>query len=848
MDDALRSAFMNLPDDARDQVAVLALGGYGRGELCPKSDIDVMVLCESGRARASETAKRFLHLLWDEAVDIGHSVRTVEEAMALHGTSLDAWTSMLESRYLCGNERLAQLFFETTKQQVSAGKDAWLINGVFANANTRHERYGNSVRLLEPNIKKSAGGLRDFQTILWLHQGHDPTYTHEVGSSKTASESFLDLLRDHGEIEPEIHRDTKAALEFLFRVRHEMHDRRDSLHDVLEYSLQREVAEGLGYGKHKQLASEFEERGGTAVETFMREYYLHARTIHRFNQRLSHRFRELVEPDRHASENAESIGGVFLLHDDVLSIQAGQERLSDAQQILDAFAHAAENDVELDYKLCGAIERSLDLTTYEERNSRELGLRFRRILNTRCVAQTLRAMNELDVLGRYIPEFGDLVAFFQHNVYHYFTADEHTLIAIENAERLREQQGVMREVYRNLRRKDVLYLSILLHDIAKPRGVADHEITGVEMATAILKRMGMEDTIPDVAFLVRHHLLMEQVAFRRNIHDPETIKEFAAQFDRPERLDYLYLLTYADLSAVNMNVWTEWKSSMLQDLYLRTSEVLRRNLRGVQIDEYHHAQREAAVADVVDKLSAAIPREHVERHLQGIQNDAYISLFTEQEIGEHIIKTQNKEPISVLFSHTEGNTEVTIIARDAPFALSRFCAVLTANDANIFDANVFTRDDGTIIDRFRVTDASTKHNLGQRVCSKIADDLTQVVEGNLDLDHLFQAHRRKWKRTRRMQVNPNVRIDVEFEDNPNYTIIDVYAPDSVGFLYRVTEAISRLGLDIYFAKIATRVDGIVDAFYTLDRSGKPVTEPARREGIRQEILSTIKLLQEEELA
>ncbi|MBM2841938.1 MAG: glnD, partial [Bacteroidetes bacterium] len=289
-------------------------------------------------------------------------------------------------------------------------------------------------------------------------------------------------------------------------------------------------------------------------------------------------------------------------------------------------------------------------------------------------------------------------------------------------------------------------------------------------------------------------------------------------------------------------------ASMLQDLYMRTSEVLRRNLKGVQVDEFHKSRRQAADAGIVDSLSTSLPREKVERHLQGIQSDAYTAIFSEIEIAHHIEKSEFDETVSTLFSHSEGHTEITIIAQDAPFALSRFCAVLSANDANIFDANVFTREDGIIIDRFRVDDATRKRELEQRVCKKIAEDLTRVMEGKLDIEHLFEAHHRRWKRRLKRPPNPNVRIGVEFEDNPRYTILDVYAPDSVGFLYRITETISRLGLDIYFAKIATRVDGIVDAFYVLDRSGKPVTDPVVREMIRKEILKTIRSLQEQELA
>ena len=250
----------------------------------------------------------------------------------------------------------------------------------------------------------------------------------------------------------------------------------------------------------------------------------------------------------------------------------------------------------------------------------------------------------------------------------------------------------------------------------------------------------------------------------------------------------------------------------------------------------------------MDSLSSSLPRAKVERNLQGMQSAAYTAIFTEEEIARHIEKSEVEETVSTLFSHSEGFTEITIIAQDAPFALSKFCAVLSANDANIFDANIFTRDDGIIIDRFRVSEATSKRELVPQVCMKIADDLTQVMEGKLDVQHLFEAHHRRWKRRPKTPVNPNVRVGIEFEDNPRFTIIDVYAPDSVGFLYRITETISRLALDIYFAKIATRVDGIVDAFYVLDRSGKPVTDPVWREMIHVEILKTIRSLQEQELA
>ena len=617
-----------------------------------------------------------------------------------------------------------------------------------------------------------------------------------------------------------------------------MHYRRESQHDTLEYALQRDVAEGIGVESGPGLMP---------VEVFMRGYYIHARTVFRLLQRAGQRFRESIEPPRMSGSPGKRVGSAFILYDDALTIDPSVAALGSAAQIFEAFTLAAELETPPDLRLRGLLERSAEVLHEKDADSPGLSSYFRRILRTHRVAETLHEMNDADVLPRYIPEFGALVAFFQHNVYHYYTADEHTLIAIANAENLREKQGILREVFRNLPRKDILYAAILLHDIAKPRGVADHEITGVSMSATILNRLGMPDAAPDVGFLVRHHLAMEQTAFRRNVHDPDTLREFASRFERPELLDYLYVLTYADLSALNASVWTEWKAAMLQELYQRTAEVLRRKLTGAEIDEFHRGITDEAAENVVEFLSRSIPPERVRRHIAGVGDASYVALFSEEEIEQHILKGGNSEPVSALFARAGGHTEITVIARDAPFALSKFCAVLSVNDADIFDANVFTRDDGLIIDRFRVTDSGTKQGLEQRRCEKIAGDLRLVMEGALDIENLFREHDKKWKRRPKLPTNPSVTTDVRFEENPRYTIIDVYAPDSVGFLYRLTETMSELGLDIRFAKIATRVDGIVDAFYTLDRSGKQITDPATRERIRERILSTIQRLAGERL-
>ncbi len=838
MDETIRSAHESLGASAGRHAAVLALGGYGRGELSPFSDIDLMILCNFGedRADATETAGSLLHLLWDAGTDVGHSVRTVDEALGLHGVSLDAWSAMLESRFICGNEDLAKAFSGALRSKIESGDSRWFVEGVLTDLERRQKRYGSSVKLLEPNVKKSAGGLRDMHTLFWLFRGTDERFCVPLTGEKAAVKGFLDLLSHHGFLESD--QEVCDAVQFLLRARHEMHYVRGSLHDTLEYDLQLNLARSLGF---------VPENGSSAAEVFMRLYYMHARTIDQVSRRLGRRFRALVEPAEESDE-FEAVADHFLLKGDVLTARPTVQRFADVRELFSAFLAAAERDAEMDFRLQGLIEAGSGLVTSETVSIPEVATMFRRILGSRNVGYTLRAMSELNVLGRLIPEFGDLVSFFQHNVYHYFTADEHTMIAVAKAEGLREESGILHEVFRNIRRKDVLYMAILLHDIAKPRSVADHEVLGVDMAAGILTRLGMSDAIPLVSFLIRNHLVMEQIAFRRNIHDPQTIREFASRFSNPEQLDHLYLLTYADLSSVNMTVWTDWKASILRDLYMLTTEVLQRKLKGSEITQLHESRREASISQVVDRLSKTIPQEEVRAHLDGIGNDAYVALFSEEEIARHIREGSGKNSVPVLFRQAEGHTEVTVIGPDAPFVLSCCCAVFAANDATIFDANIFTRDDGVIIDRFRVSDASTHAHLDQEVCRKISEDMRNVLQGKIAVKTLFAAHKRKWKRRQEKPANPSTRIDIVFEENPRFTIIDVYAPDSVGFLYRITEAISHLGINIHFAKIATRIDGVVDAFYVQDKSGSLINDPVRRDEIRASLLKTIKEVTEEQLS
>ncbi|MGA9119533.1 MAG: [protein-PII] uridylyltransferase [Bacteroidota bacterium] len=841
MDRAMGQAFALLPPAAQNDVAILALGGYGRSELFPHSDVDVMILLppRGTSGSADDAAKEFLHHLWNAGLTVGHSVRTVGEALAQYGTAIDAWISMLECRLICGNQQLYRQLSEALQAKIHASDKKWFITSTFEEATARQSRFGSSVKLLEPNIKKSAGGLRDLHTIFWLYRGSEDGYFDLQDPAIPATFVFLDRLLTDNILTGDLHHAATAAADFLFNVRGAMHIERDMPNETLEYGLQRSVADFLGYS---------EQAGLRSVEVFMRDYYLHARAVHSLYRLLGARYRDRLEPPRRLWNRGKKAGSVFRLREDRLALDESAKGPLSIEQLFEAFSLAAESEAELDLGLRTAVEHAAAGITQQWAASPEAQALLRKIFLSPRVASSLREMNDAGVLGRLIPEFGELVAFFQHNVYHYYTADEHTIIALTNAENLRDAQGFLHEVYRTIRRKEILFLAVLLHDIAKPLGVADHEITGVPISKRVVSRIGFPDLADDVAFLVRHHLAMEQIAFRRNINDPETIKEFAIRFEKPVLLDYLYILTYADLSAVNPSVWTEWKASMLQELYQRTAEVLHRNLKGAEVDKLHAEKNEEEKEEVVRGLAGQFPGETVRLHLDRIANPSYTSAFSIQEIGRHIKLATQLEVVETLFVAGEGCTDVTVITRDAPFALSKFCAVLSANDASIFTADIFTRDDGVIFDRFRVNDASTGSAISEKTCGKVQEDLRNLLMGNLDIDHLFLEHHRKWKRRPKKPANPTTRTDVRFEDSASFTIIDVYAPDSVGFLYRVTETISGLGLNISFARIATRVDGIVDAFYVRERlTGDPIHGAARKDEVEKGIKATLESMALREL-
>lgn len=822
--DVLIRGLFDLLDPAfRMPIAVLALGGYGRRELCPHSDIDILILYrdQSSRKEAEHGSMAFLHLLYDVGLEVGHAFRTFDETLGLRTTDFDSWAALLEGRFLCGNNSMYNEFVERLNYAQSRNKDFSFIHHVIEQQKRRHDKFGRSVKLLEPNVKQSAGGLRDIHSLVWIFLSlkEYPLAAHdETGSTyRSLSATVIEAFHDLNKIDLPQCKNLNTALDYLLRVRQQLHFLSKNTHDTLDFGLQEQVAYNLGYRD-----------SGTkrAVEHFMRDYYIHSREISRFNELFTQMYSELYRPSKNSLRRIVQLDEVYTY--DGLSVGISDElpeklRRGD-QTVLRAFVFQSKHGVPLDTRARSFILEHANLIDNETQHSRATGEMFSALWNAQYPAMALRTMHELGILERIIPEFGDLVAFFQHNQYHYYTADEHTIIATEKLQSLSDQNSLLGDVFRSLPDKEPLYFATLFHDIGKPRRVVDHEIIGADMAEEILQRLHCMKYLDDIQFLIRHHLMMEQVAFRRNIYEQETVDEFASRFSSQTQLDMLFLLTFADLSAVNPKIWTDWKKQLLQELYLRTSDVLSRNMDDLQRLERYRT----SVNRIIKKISTQLPEHSVRAHIDLFDDRSYISSFSDKEITQHIETIQQNHrtgaTVTLHYSHHHAFTELTIITKDRPYALSDFCGILTAHDANIIDANIFTRYDGIIIDKFRVVDFIHGTSLSDETCVDIKQRLDDLAAGTLtNIAELVQRQRRKWRR-KYSKLKTNHEVQVKFDSTPHHTIIDVFGPDIIGMLFVITRTLSELGLNIYFAKIASRLDGIVDSFYVLTDEGKRIPE------------------------
>lgn len=783
--------------------ALSSAGSFSRRELSPYSDIDIIFITESVEDN-KEDITELVTKFWDNGVEVSHTTREFSDIEKYLTSDLHTFTQFFETRLLFGSPQIYNQWNKILFESMSDEAQKRLYKELSSDVGERYKKYGESPKVLEPNIKLSAGGLRDLQAIEWMFILKNKALLNKQ-SEITQTENFITMLRDQKYTSPNECIRLLDSYKMVLGVRNLLHIFNQEKSDRFEFSMQEKIAD---YYLHEK----------NSLQLFMKKYFEASNIIFRFTKSMLRRFgTEFTEP------LPDSLGidldDLFKLKGKVISAKLKENfTLSD---ILRLFYYRSLYNCYFDEDLTCRVIQTVDSVTDKAVEQAESSVFFREILKMpHNVGNILSVMNELGVLGAFMTEWKDLEGFLQHGVYHCYTADEHTLITIQNLEKLEKDKSPLGKIYNKLKNKEVLYLALMFHDIAKPINIGGHEIIGAEMASSIMQRLGYEDEeIEPVTFLVRNHLVMEQVAFRRNLNDPETLNNFSARFNSVEALDMLYLITYADLSAVNSAVWTSWKSDLLAELYSKTKAMIEEQLSG----EEYLISNTYIIPKEISKHSDEISEKHVQEHFDSINDIAYAQYFSDQEIARHIEAIRKGESISALFNEISGFTNITVITKDFPSLLSKLCGVLSINDLNIHDAKIFTRKDGIVIDTFNVTDFRTNEIIGKDRYDKIRRDLNAVIIGLLKLNTEIAQMKSKWWRIESKFFKRKGKVKITFEEQEKHTIIDIFSPDRLGFLYQVTSKMNELGLMIYFAKISTRGDDIVDSFYVLDREGKKIS-------------------------
>jgi [protein-PII] uridylyltransferase len=780
-------------------IAVIGMGGYGRQELAPYSDVDILVLCKRRTALVREIASTFVRLMWDVGFELGHSVESLIESESTLFRHMDTRTALYESRWVCGSKQIAAEIENQIKRMRRKDREAFLERKI-KDAVARHNTHSNSYQLIEPNVKLSPGGLRDYQTLVWLGM-----VSHgDIG---------LSALRRKGLLLPGDAQALEKAYDFLLRVRVELHLATESKQDQLTVRMQRAIAGRLGYRS----------RGGhLAVELFMRDYYNHTRTVFGVVD-------EIIEE----LQGGKSVG-----------VLLGQRKVPKAENRLDVRVSRSRLRKEPLYvffkqkkaglRLGRPLKRRLaSLLAEELKGQLERNLMRRQFPNLLETGQNLslvlRSMHETGFLAAVIPEYKELTSLKRYDLYHHYTVDEHSFQVLANLEMLAmaRRSDPLCRIYSEISNKRILFLTALLHDIGKIEG-RGHAKKGAVLSRKILKRMGIKhDDAEMVAFLIEHHLLMSHYAQRRDPGDLGTLRAFSSVVRGRTNLKYLTLITYADLKATSPIVWTEWKRSLLWTLYLKAHEFMTKTKKEPETVYKAHKQSILRGFRVAAKKAAALA------HLDMLPG-RYLLTMGAPQVREHmrlIDELAGKRAV-VSMRSAEPATEITFCTLDKPFRLSQLCGVLTVNDCNILFAHAFTRRDGKVLDVFHVEDFSGTVKIDDARIEHIQADLDTVLRGKHDLNTQVERHVQKWKRRKETAIPVPLKIEFENDISPDVTIIDIFAMDEPGLLFKITRALSEEGLVIHRARISTEANRVIDSFDVQDRKGQKVTAATRLRQIR----------------
>jgi [protein-PII] uridylyltransferase len=802
-----------------ERLALVAVGGYGRGELAPYSDIDLLFLLPYKQTPHTEqVVESLLYLLWDLGLKIGHSTRSIEDCLRHAKSDLTIRTSLLEVRYLWGDEALFDELKKRFDVEIVRGTAAQFVEAKLAERDERHRRSGNSRYMLEPNVKEGKGGLRDLHTLFWLAK-----YIYRIDD--------VAKLVDLGVLSAEESHRFARAQDFLWTVRCHLHYIAGRAEERLTFDVQTEIGRRMGYTDHA---------GSRGVERFMKHYFLIAKDV----GDLTRIFCAILEADQKRKRRLSWVRwGIgrrgldgFVLDGERLTIPAEDFFDTDPVRLIRLFGVAQRTELDIHPRALRRAGQSLRLIDAKLRENPEANRVFLEILTSRKDPESaLRRMNEAGVLGRFLPDFGRVVAQMQYDMYHHYTVDEHTLFAIgilhkiENGQ-LRVEAPLATALAGTIVSRRALYLAVLLHDIAKGRG-GDHSVIGEGIALKLGPRLGLtaEET-ETVAWLVRWHLLMSGTAFKRDIGDPRTIADFVGLVQSPERLKLLLILTNADIRAVGPQVWNGWKAALLRDLYHRAIEVMSGGLAAEPRDARIAAAQAAArekLPDFSEAEFAVFAKAGYPFYWLSFDADIHARharLMREAEASGAPLVVEKRVDAQ------RAVTEITLYTADHPGLFSRIAGALAVSGANIVDARIMTMSNGMALDTFWVQDLAGCAFDRPDKLARLAVVFENVLTGDLKPHRELARPPAFPSRTQVFTVVPRVLVDNQA--SASHTVIEVNGRDRPGLLFELTRELTRLNLQVASAKISTYGEKVVDVFYVKNLFGHKVEHPAKLVEIR----------------
>ena len=810
MDGLVRKAFQaaraKVPSPS---VCLMAIGGYGRAELAPYSDIDLLLLYSpSNKNELSPLAEQILYPLWDLGLDVSCSSRSIDECLKMARSDVQVKTGLIDGRYLDGEYEFFRNLYGLFTKKVLHRRVQKFAGALAQDIHPRRQKYEDPAYVLEPNIKEGEGGLRDFQVGRWIIRA----------KYKTDRWDSI-LFPDHSRM-------LDKSIQFLWAIRNHLHLLSERRQDNLTFELQEKIAPLLGFPK-----------GTKGVEEMMRQYHLSARGISNFFHDILDR--ALFEPSafrkiifffqrKRIDENFEIAHGELHLLDPVAFKK-------DPSQLMTLFQHCQAYQAKVDFRTEEAVMEALPFIDDRFRASQKVNQAFLSILRRGKGADALlMKMHQLGFLSRYIPEFSDVEGKVHYDLYHVHPVDIHSILAVEELGRLRDgyyqkDYPLLTSLIREIEKPDILFLTTLLHDIGKGRE-GDHALIGAEMTKQVGERMGLTSEEKELMeFLVSRHLFMLETAFRRDLHDEQAILRFANETGNPVRLKMLYLLTFADIKAVGPEAWTSWKNSLLMELFLKTSHFFEKG---------EEPQAFLKRGETIAQLWQSLPRETLSHYAEHLP-DRYLSTYSSGEISCHIGMAQSldKEVLLVGWGpEEEVRARVTICTKDRYGLFSKIAGSMFLNRLNILEAQVHTWGNGVALDTFYVEDPTgeIEHRLQQ-----FKKDLKEILSGKISLKLLLsQREESGWIQKKVIPKVPG-EAKVNNRDSDFYTIIEITGEDRLGVLYEITQALTDCGCDIHFARISTLGNRVVDVFYVQDEWGEKIVEPEKANHLKQLLLNRL---------